>query len=499
VTISRRTLLTALGSTAAAAAVGYPLLSGVRGGESTGAVLRSGRPLPRPFTRPLTIPAVLSPTRTDGSTDYYDITARVAPAEILPGVATRIWGYNGTFPGPTIVSRRDRRAVVTHRNDLPVPEVVHLHGGHTPAEHDGFPTDLVRPGDTRIYEYPLRQRAATLWYHDHRMDFTGPSVWRGLAGFHLVTDAEEAALGLPTGDRDLPLMITDRSFDADGSLLYPSMDPSLTGMPGVTAPYSAGVLGDVVLVNGTPWPVAEVAAARYRLRLLNASNARRYRLALDPAPRGTTALVQIGTDGGLLDRPVTHDAIELAPAQRFDVVVDFGRYRPGRQVTLVNEFGTGGTAQVMRFRVTAAADDPSRIPDQLSTLEPLRPAAAVTSRTLRFRHDTVHDMPGWTINGQPFDPARSVARPRRGTAEIWHLVSDFHHPIHLHLSHFQVLSRGTGEPGPYDHGWKDTMDLRPAEEAAIIVPFDDYTGRYVFHCHNLEHEDMAMMGAITVG
>jgi spore coat protein A len=504
VTVNRRTLLAMLGGSAAAAVV------------STGELLPSRRPLPQPFTRPLAIPPVLAPTRSDSTGDYYTIVQKAATAQILPDVRTRIWGYNGLFPGPTIKSRSGRRAVITHRNELGVPVVVHLHGGHTPAGHDGYPTDLVYPADAadltahhmrgmggnssqgqRDYIYPLRQRAATLWYHDHRMDFTGPSVWRGLAGFHLISDTEEQHLPLPTGDRDIPLMITDRSFDTDGSLLYPSLDPTTLTMPGVKEPYGSGVLGDVILVNGIPWPVAEVAAVRYRLRLLNASNARRYKLTLDPAPTGAGALTQIGTDGGLLDRPLTHDAIEIAPAQRFDVIIDFSRYPPNQQITLRNEFGDGSTANIMRFRVTGPAVDDSRIPDRLSATTTLPTAAATVTRTLRFRHNKVHGMPGWTINGTAFDPEHDFAQPKLGTTEIWRLDTDFHHPIHLHLGHFQVLTRGIHGPGAYDHGWKDTIDLRPAEQATIIVPFDDYPGRYVFHCHNLEHEDMAMMGNFT--
>ncbi|WP_199509706.1 multicopper oxidase family protein [Nucisporomicrobium flavum] len=512
--VSRRTLLTLLGGAGASAAVGVPLLSGLSGSTSTGALLPSLMPLPRPFTLPFRVPPVLAPTRRDAAGDHYEIVQRAATAEILPGVRTPIWGYNGIFPGPTIVSTRGRPTTVTHRNELPVPVVVHLHGGHTPADHDGFPTDLLHPAGaparphdhqhagtpaygTRTYRYPVRQPAATLWYHDHRMDFTGPAVWRGLAGFHLVHDPAEDRLGLPAGDRDLPVMIADRAFAADGSLRYPSLDPELLHTPGVAAPYGAGVLGDVLLVNGVPWPLAEVPAVRHRLRLLNASNARRYRLSLDPAPRGGPALIQVGTDGGLLPEPIGHDAVELAPGQRCDVVVDFARYGPGREVTLRNQFGDRTTGVVMRFRVSGAAPDPSRIPDRLSGDPVAAPGAAAVVRTLRFRHDTVRGMPGWTVNGTPFDPAHSIADPLLGDTEVWRLVSDFHHPVHLHLGHFRVLSRGIGGPGPYDHGPRDTIDLRPAEQATIAVSFADYPGRYVLHCHNLEHEDMAMMSVFT--
>ena len=353
------------------------------------------------------------------------------------------------------------------------------------------------------YVYPLRQRAATLWYHDHRMGFTGPGVWHGLAGFFLVSDEEQDRLPLPRGDRDLPLVIADRSFAADGSLAYPSLDPSLLQQPGVQDAYAAGVLGDVIVVNGVAWPYAEIARARYRLRLLNGSNARRYRLALDPPPPGGSGLVQIGTDGGLLAQPLVHDAIEIASAQRFDVVVDFARYPPGTTVTLVNEFGSGTTRPVLQFRLTnTPARDDTSTPARLSTTAP--PAAdhatarAVRTRSFTFRQGRVDGVPTWLINGQPFDPTQSLANPRLGTTEIWQLTTDFHHPIHLHLAHFQVLSRGQHASGPFDAGWKDTIDLRPAEGAAIAVHFADYPSRYLLHCHNLDHEDMAMMANFTV-
>jgi FtsP/CotA-like multicopper oxidase with cupredoxin domain len=403
--------------------------------------------------------------------------------------------------------------VVRHHNELPKPVVVHLHGGHTPHDSDGYPGDEIlpmgshgsgsmvgmpgmaaMPGEpahgSRTYTYPLDQRAATLWYHDHRMGFTGASVWRGLAGFHLVHDAEEEALPLPKGDRDLPLMIADRSFAADGSLRYPLVDPGME-QPGVTAPYMNGVLGDVILVNGAPWPVHGVERLRYRLRLLNASNARRYRLALDPPPPGGKGLVQIGGDGGLLTAPIAHDEMDIASAERFDVVVDFSRYRPGTRVRLVNRLGSGSAAEVMRFDVSGTTRTPAEdatVPARLSTVVALDPRRAAVTRTFLFQKKG-----GWTINGQEYDPAHPLARPRLGDTEIWRFVTDFHHPIHLHLAHFQVLARNGKSPGAYDHGWKDTIDLRAAESAEIVTRFTDYPGRFVFHCHNLEHEDMAMM------
>jgi spore coat protein A, manganese oxidase len=524
--LSRRQVLLGVAGLGAAGALG---LSGLWAPGQPGTQLASRLALPPPYQVPLPIPPVLAPT----STDYYEITQQRRDMAILPGVTTSMWTYAGHFPGPTIVSRSGRRTVVRHHNELPVATVTHLHGGHTPPDSDGYPTDLVlptEPGHTsasqrstsrpdsvsmaaaampgmpadphaqitlgqRDYIYPLDQRAATLWYHDHRMGFTGASVWRGLAGFHLVHDEQELALPLPQGERDIPLMLTDRAFAADGQLLYPALDPTLMHTPGVTAPYTGGVTGDVILVNGAPWPVLEAAGARYRLRILNASNARNYRLALRPPPPGGAGLVQIGADGGLLTAPIAHDTLDIVPAQRFDVIIDFARYRPGTRVEMVNLLGAGPTSRVLGIRVGAATGDDTVIPPRLSTIEPLDPATAAVTRDFLFRNSGVTE--GWTINGQPFDPARADATPRLGQVEIWRFITDFAHPIHLHLTHFQVLSRNGGPPGPYDQGWKDTVELHPAEGLEIITRFTDYPGRYVFHCHNLEHEDMAMMANLV--
>ncbi|MQA02068.1 MAG: multicopper oxidase domain-containing protein [Streptosporangiales bacterium] len=503
--MSRRGFLGVAGGVGAALAL--PGCASLLGEVQTGQLLRSTAKLPRPFTVPLPIPRVAKPSRRTADADFHDVTSRVADVEILPGTRTEIFGYDGTFPGPTIVSRRGRKTVVRHVNELPVPMVVHLHGGHTPPESDGYPVDLVLPrgysGEhrhanvghvtrrERQYAYPMEQRAATLWYHDHRMDFTGPQVYRGLAGFHLVHDDEEDRLPLPKGDKDIPLMICDRAFDEDGTFTYPSRDPALESKPGVEHAYMAGVLGDVVLVNGAPWPELEVSATRYRLRLLNASNARRYRLGLDPKPGKGAPFVQIGSDGGLLAEPVRQEEIQIAPAERFDVVIDFSAFPVGSTVTMTNALADAkGTEQVMRFRVTRKEADDSRIPATLSKLELPRPDQVRVEREFRFGRDDLSHHQTWTINGKMFDPERMDAKPKLGQVERWRFVTDLHHPVHLHLDSFRVL-RG----GPYVHGWKDTVDVRPGEVVDALVRFTDYAGPYVFHCHNLEHEDMMMMAA----
>lgn len=500
-TLSRRGFLGVAGLSALGlASLGSLVLPGAAG--QTAELMRSRARLPQPFTVPLPIPPVARPVRTDASGDHYVITQREASVEILPGLRTRIMGYDGMFPGPTIVSRSGRRTVVTHRNELPVPTAVHLHGGHTPADSDGFPADLVVPPDwdmthvmggevtvaQRDYVYPCAQRAATLWYHDHRMDFTGPAVYRGLAGFHLIEDDESDALPLPRGERDIPLMITDRSFAEDGSFLYPATDATMRVLPGVEDDYMEGVLGDVLLVNGAPWPELEVEAARYRLRLLNASNARRYRLSVPGVP-----FVHIGADGGLLDRPASLETLTITPGERFDVVLDLSGQRPGAALTMRNELGSGPLSEVLRLRVTRRVRDDSRVPARLSAVPRLDPARAVRTREWRFTRGELGDHRGWLINDAPFDPHRIDADVSLGELEVWRLVSDLHHPVHVHLDPFQVLSRQGEPPRPEDAGWKDTVDVLPNEYVDVAVRFSDYAGRYLLHCHNLEHEDMAMM------
>lgn len=495
-----------LGAAAAAGiglvGAGWPLADTLLGSAEAGRLLRSQTRLPTPYQIPLPKPPQLMPARTDAAGDYYEVTQQITQLRILPDLTTPAWTYNTSFPGPTIVSRSGRRTIVRHRNALPVPVVVHLHGGHTPADHDGYPVDFIMPTGghavmddmarnsvvgQREYVYPMNQRAATLWYHDHRMGYTGASVWRGLAGFHLIHDDEEDALPLPRGHRDIPLMIADRAFAADGSFLYPAIE---TG--GVSADYMNGVLGDVILVNGAPWPVLYTDPARYRLRLLNASNARRYRLQLDPQPSGDSALVQIGSDSGLLARPVSHEFIDLAPAERVEVVVDFSGYKHGTQVRLLNRLGSETTAEVMRFDIVGTDhSDDSTIPQRLSiNLPDLDPHHAVTTRTFLFRQGKSGM---WTINDLPYQPGRPLAQPKLGTTEIWRFITEFHHPVHVHLNSMRVLSRNNRGPGKFDVGWKDTIDIRPAEAVEVLTRFTDYTGSYLLHCHNLEHEDMAMM------
>lgn len=474
-------------------------------GGSTGALLTSSVPLPGPFG--VDLPR-LTPLRPDGE-GRARMTVRRKPIEILPGRTTEIAGYDGLFPGPTIEATKGVPLRLTVANELDVPIVNHLHGGVVPPEHDGYPTDFVQPRGERTYEYPLDQRAATLWYHDHAMDLTGPNVYAGMAGAFVVRDPAEDDLGLPRDDRELTLVITDRSFGDDAELVYPVDGGRMDSR------YHGGLLGDVMLVNGAPWPRADVDAARYRLRILNACNARRLELALDPGGD----IVQVGTDLGLLTRPHRRQTLTLAPAERADVVVDFSEHAVGSSVTLVNRLDDGTMGQVMRFDVARRARDDSRVPSTLAHIERLDPADVVVTRDFtlslgaRGQGAAGHgahgsgagggagggagagtgggDLAMWSINGQPYRPGVDIATPRLGTLERWRFTTDVHHPVHAHLVGFQVEQDGAP-------AWKDTIDVGPTSRAEVLVPIEGYRGRYVLHCHNLEHEDRMMMADFSV-
>ena len=442
------------------------------------------------FSSPLPLPPVLQPVRRDSTADYYEIAQREASVEIVPGMRTRIWGYNGIFPGPTIEARRGRVAVVTHANRLGVPTVAHLHGGVTPPQSDGFPTDTVAPGETRTYQYDNLGRPATLWYHDHSWRGTGRNLYMGLAGIYLLKEDSEIEGRLPNGPYDVPLMLHDRAFTADGEFDYDH-------------DAHHGATGRVMLVNGAPWPVLEVAARKYRFRILNASNASAMRLALSTHH----PLLQIGSDQGLLAAPVALSTIGLAMAERVEIVVDFSVYPLGTRVVLENRRGQGLLRSIMRFDVVRTMRDDSSVPERLSEIEPLRRSQAALTRTFVFGgKPTLGVPPGvhWVINGEPFDPLRVDVKPRLGDVELWRFVNrafvgqTMLHPVHPHLAPFQVLSRNGGAPLRQERGWKDTVAIEDGEDVEIIIRWSGYKGRYLLHCHNLEHEDHSMMARVDV-
>jgi spore coat protein A len=429
-----------------------------------------------PFQADLQVPPTLVPVSSTATEERYEITIREGRAEIIPGTLTPVYGYDGVYPGPTIRAREGRTTVVRVANGVTFNQNVHLHGGLVPAASDGHPMQLIAPGSSFTYTYPNTQDATTLWYHDHAHGLSARTMFYGLAGFYIVEDDLEAELELPSGDFDVPVMIQDRAFNENGTLRY-------------TENIDEGFLGDTIVVNGTVSPRFAVRRALYRLRFLNASNAREYRLQLSSGE----PMTQVGGDGGLLEAPVQRTEVPLGPAERVDVVVDFRRLRAGAQVVLRNALGSGTTADVMRFDVVGRSTvDSGRVPARLRPREEI-PAPVATRRwELNF---ATTGTPEWQMSGIGFDMERIDARPALGTTERWLFVNRSHrtHPMHLHGVHFRVLERSTGTPHPGERGWKDTV-MVAIDETVIVQPrFAPYSGRYVFHCHNLEHQEKAMM------
>ncbi len=428
---------------------------------------------PPPFSRPLPRPEV----RSGPSVELQVLRAQ---AQILDGPATPVLAYDGQFPGPTIHARVGQELSLRLHAGEEEDAVLHLHGAHVPAVHDGHVNDVVPVGGSRTYTYANSQPAATLWYHDHLLMRTGPRVYSGLSGAYLLLDPGEVDLGLPVGDeRDVELLITDRTFADDGSLVY-------DGGPGRPA------VGDVVLVNGADRPRLDVAAGLVRLRLANVCNARGLRVGrADGMP-----LMQVATDGGLLGAPVDRASIELWPAERAEVLLDLSGADVGTRVVLAD---TAGGGNLLAIDVVDAPGGGAAPDVRLPPLADLPPPEVVRTITLDA------DGPRFLLAGHGFDPDVRDVYARLGAVERWQLVNttSSSHPMHLHLVSFLVRSRSTSSGGPLalrpeDEGWKDTVLVRPFETVAVDARFADHEGDFMYHCHVLEHEDHDMMSQFRV-
>jgi spore coat protein A, manganese oxidase len=530
-------------------------------------------PLPNPLSN------VVSPAGTVGGATFYQLEMTQFSQQLHSQIpATTVWGYNGTYPGPTFEVRRGELVKVDWINNLrdgsggPLPHLLpvdttlhgaephmpavrtvgHLHGAHVETASDGFPeywftADPNAPangmggpaGNHVVYTYYNQQPATTLWYHDHALGITRLNVYAGLAGFYLIRDAAEEALNLPAGAYEVPMVIQDRTFQADGQLFYPrgpgdlidpALDDPLAGLP-TEFPSDFSVVphfaGNTNLVNGKVWPVMDVEPRKYRFRVLNGSNARFYDLELDAQAAGTLTFHQIGTEGGLLAAPTDRSRVLLAPAERADVIVDFSNLSVGDEVFLRN-FGPDGpfegpsaghapadpntTGQVMKFRVVApTGPDISSLPQTLVSVPRIPESQSTVTRRLSLV-DGVDEFgrPKMLLDGAGYMDTITEL-PLRGTTEIWEITNSTtdSHPIHLHLVLFQVLDRvarpaGGGDPipiplEPHELGWKDTVAVNRRETVRVIAKFDDYQGLYVWHCHILEHEDHEMMRRFQVG
>lgn len=509
----------------------------------------------QPFIDPLPIPKVLQPKERNKNNTYYEVRMQEFFHQFHSDLPpTRVWGYEGQIPGPTIEVEQGEYTYIKWINKLPdthflpidrtlhgcghgMPEVrtvVHLHGANVEPDSDGYPDawftrDFEKCGPkfvNKVYKYPNIQNPATLWYHDHAVGITRLNVYAGLAGMYIIRNEQERALNLPLGIYEIPLVIQDKTFNKDGSLFYPSTvnvpDPP-PDFPDVSI--TPGFAGNTIIVNGKAWPYLKVEQRKYRFRILNASNQRFYRMRLSSGQQ----FIQIGSDGGLLQRPVRLDEITIAPAERVDVIIDFSNQRIGKNIMLINsartpfDFGEEpdpeATGLIMQFRVIQRNGvDNSVIPQFLNVIKRYNEYEAFKIRdiTLDVTRDNFNRLLFLLSNHDYIDGV--TEDPVAGELEIWRIINQGAgvHPIHIHQIQFQILDRipfdvdtfnltgqlrfiGESEPPPAnERGWKDTFQTYPEFVTRIAVRFDPYTGRYVYHCHILEHEDHDMMRPFDV-
>jgi len=475
-----------------------------------------------------------------------ELAARPAQHAIFPGKPTSTWSYtgkllkgragtfedSGSYLGPTIRLRRGDKVRVHFRNELPETTIVHWHGLVVPELMDGHPRLVIPTGAQYLYEFEVQNRAGHYWYHPHPDDRTGPQVYRGLGGHLFVHDDEESALRLPSGEHEIPLVIQDRTFDGDKQLTYISGHmESMTGF-----------LGERILVNGTPGKELKLGTGVYRLRFLNASNSRIYKLAWSNGMPFTL----IGTDGGLLERPVKKPYLVLAPAERADVGLDLsgqtvgssfelrsrpfpapqmmmmGRGMGGRMAGGMGR-GMGGAMRgsaaamelgsefrVLRVRVERKEKSAFRLPARLSQPGFLRLQDAENADQPRVFPLSFMRMQ-WFLNDSTFEMEAVKENEVFKAGSIQALgfrnasmgMMQMAHPMHLHGGQFQVLKRDAPadrdglaaslREGLTDEGWKDTVLVMPGEQVLLLMRLPPFKGLFLYHCHILEHEDMGMM------
>ncbi len=486
----------------------------------------------------------------DGSraVDYYELHLREELHVFNPAYPPNpIWGFDGVFPGPTIHARYGRPVVVRLFNELPQDHVgygspesaMHLHNMHASSESDGFPGDYFSPekigptlGDAdpdravpglfkdhhyhNIYAGIDEQRVTdpdsigdprealgSLWYHDHTEDATAPNVVKGMLGQYFLydaldsgdeNDANATALRLPSGDFDVPIMLTDMRFDRNGIQVFDQLDPD-------------GTFGDMIVVNGKIKPFFNVARRKYRLRIYDTGPSRQYQLEFVLNGQ-TQRFVYIANDGNLLERPLMDQtSVHLAVAERADIIFDFSQYPIGTEIYLTNFLEMDDSRkpdglldrdqgiQILQFRVEREAVDRSRVLTADTFLRELPPLLLdQVVRTRRFEFERRNGV--WVINGQIFDVFNPTVEFQKGDAERWILENGgggWAHPIHIHMEEGRILSINGATPPPHMRGRKDVYDLQPGDEMEIYIRFRDFNGKYVMHCHNVIHEDHAMM------
>ena len=486
---------------------------------------QSGNPLINTFINPLKIPPLMRGTEGDSGREF-DLRMAAGSSRFFADRLTPTLGFNGDYLGPTLHFRQGEKVQLAVHNHIGEPTTVHWHGMRIPPEFDGGPRQVIAPGQTWRPKFTILQDANTCWYHSHMLHKTGEQVYRGLAGMIIVDDDGANKLPLPRtyGIDDIPLILQDRAFQPDGSLRYSTdYDDVIKGMR-----------GDTILINGTRSPYFIPTNTIVRFRILNAANARVFTLAFSDG-RG---FHQIASDGGLLPKAVAMKQLMLGPAERAEIVVDVS---DGLAVNLVSlpkapdyPIYNGAMSRLMRemdiehfdllaIRPAASLTPGLAIPSELRPVNPLQERDAVTTRQFKlmmgFGSRSGEDLGGgqgnrdgsgggygggvFLINGRTMDMNYINERVHFGDTEIWelHNTSPMTHPFHLHGVHFQLLDRNGAAPPANESGWKDTVLVRTEEKIRIIMRFADFAdpqNPYMYHCHNLEHEDRGMMGQFLV-
>ncbi|KAF2118161.1 oxidase cueO precursor [Lophiotrema nucula] len=456
------------------------------------------------YSEPLPFPPVVTPNVTyyNATTgyycDYYEIEVKPFEAQVYPGLKkTRLVGYNGISPGPTFKMEKGREAVVRFVNHGDMDLSVHLHGSYSRAPFDGWAEDTTKPGQYKDYYYPNHQSARTLWYHDHAVHHTAENAYFGQAGFYILHDKEEDKLDLPAGDYDVPLALASKQYNADGTLFSPASE-------------TVSLYGDVIHVNGQPWPYFNVEPRKYRFRFLDTSISRAFKLYFeaDGALGKQVPFHIIGSDAGLITKPVQTSTLEISMAERWEAVFDFSAYA-GKNVTLRNSRDVqadedyNSTDKVMKFvvgKTVKSQQGNGPLPGSLRAV-PFPPTKSGVDRTFKFERQGGE----WKVNGVTFSDInnRIIAKPQRGQVEIWELVNGgggWSHPVHIHLIDMQIISRTGGRPVlDYEKvALKDVVLLGTSETVRVIARYAPWDGVYMFHCHNLIHEDHDMMAAFNV-
>jgi FtsP/CotA-like multicopper oxidase with cupredoxin domain len=483
-------------------------------------------------------------------------------ARVLKGPKQTVQPLKNNYLGPVLNFTQGQKVRVYFNNKLDEPSVIHWHGLHVPQKSDGHPMYAIQPGEQLVYEFEVKNRAGTSFYHSHTHERTATQVYKGLAGLIQISDDEEQKLELPSGEYDVPMVLQDRTFDHRNQLRY------LRGMRS----RMMGFLGEEILVNGKPNMRFDVKTRAYRFRALNGSNSRIYKLGWEDG----TPIIAIGTDAGLLEKPVTKPYIMLAPGERVELWLDFSGRKLGSELIMYSlpHSGTmpmmyermqnrggmgmgmmGRRGEMMRggmgmmsggipqgskfkiasFRISQKVSDSPDLPDRLVNIPRLTEKDVDNSNNPIPIALRMMPMMSPRLNGMSFSMNRVIPLEEVKLGSI-KKIKIFHeqmgrmgrsstgmmgggmgmggmmamaHPIHLHGQQYQVLSRkmigprlddyATVNEGFINEGWKDTVLVMPGEEVEIIKPFQDYKGLFLYHCHNLEHEDLGMMRQFYVG